>query len=101
MKKTTKKVRPKGLKSPLEIGHAIGIDDPVDVALFSYKADLSILAVKTIRESGYSISDLSKKAGVARSKVSAIANGAVVGMSHELFLKIIIACGKQIITKAA
>ncbi|WP_413944213.1 XRE family transcriptional regulator [Bdellovibrio sp. HCB-162] len=99
MKKTTKKV--KALKTSHELANALGISSPVDQAMMTYKAELSSLAVKAIANSGLTVNDIVERSGVARSKVSAIKNGAIAGISLELFLKVIMGCGKRITIKAA
>ncbi len=87
--------------SPSEIAQALGIDSPADVALMEYKAKLSKLAVKAIKESHISVNEIVKKSGVARSKVSAIKNGALAGISSDLFLKVITAVGARITIRLA
>ena len=88
-------------RSPEEIARAIGIDSPVDVALIEYKARLSQLATKVIASSGCTVNELVKRSGVARSKVSAIKNGALAGISSDLFLKVISAAGGRVTFKLA
>jgi len=58
-------------KTPNDIGRILGLT-PGDIALMKYKAELSHLAVKSIRESGLALGEIVKRSGVARSKVSAI-----------------------------
>lgn len=89
------------LRTDYEIAEALGITDPVDIEMMIYKADLSSMAVKVIAESGLSVNEIVEKSGVARSKVSFIKNGGVSGISIELYLKVIMGCGKKITTKAA
>lgn len=88
-------------KTPAEIAKALGIDSPTDIALMEYKASLSNMAAETIAESGLSINEIVKRSGVARSKVSAIKNGALAGISSDLFLKVISAAGGKLIIKLA
>lgn len=95
------KSKKKGIKSPKEIAKALGIDSPVDIALMEYKAHLSTLAAKAIKESGLSVNEIVKHSNVARSKVSAIKNGALAGISSDLFLKVIAAAGGKITFKLA
>jgi predicted XRE-type DNA-binding protein len=66
-----------------------------------YKAQLSILAVKAIKDSNLSVNDVVQFSGVARSKVSAVKNGALAGISCDLFIKIISATGARLIFKMA
>ena len=88
-------------KTPAEIAKVLGIDSPADISLMEYKARLSIMAAKTIIESGLTINEIVKRSGVARSKVSAIKNGALAGISSDLFLKVITAAGGKLIIKLA
>ena len=90
-----------GLKNPKEIAAALGIDSPADVALMEYKAHLSALAAKAIKSSGLTVNELVKRSHVARSKVSAIKNGALAGISSDLFLKVIAAAGGRVTFKLA
>lgn len=88
-------------KNPTEIAQAIGLDSPVDQALMEYKAQLSLMATKSIETSGLSVNEIVKRSGVARSKVSAIKNGALAGISIDLFLKVITASGNTVKIKLA
>lgn len=90
-----------GLKNSKEIAKALGIDSDVDVALMEYKAHLSGLAVKTIQSSGLTVNEIVERSHVARSKVSAIKNGALAGISSDLFLKVITAAGGKVTFKLA
>ncbi len=66
-----------------------------------YKAELSRLAVKAIHESGLPLNEIVRKSGVARSKVSAVKNGATVSVSCDLLVKIIGATGVEVQPNAA
>ena len=66
-----------------------------------YKAELSDLATQSIRDSGLSVNEIVKLSGVARSKVSAVKNGATVSVSCDLLVKIISATGAKVRVKAA
>ncbi|MFZ4402728.1 MAG: XRE family transcriptional regulator [Pseudobdellovibrionaceae bacterium] len=90
-----------GAKNPKQIASAIGIESAADVALMEYKALLSELAAKAIESSGLTVNELVKRSDVARSKVSAIKNGALAGISSDLFLKVIAATGGRVTFKLA
>jgi len=66
---------------------------PGDIALMKYKAELSRLAVRAMQESGLTLNEIVRRSGVARSKVSAVRNGATVSVSCDLLVKIIGATG--------
>lgn len=89
------------LKNPKDIAKALGIDSPADIALMEHKAELSNIAVTVIKESGLSVNEIVTRSQVARSKVSAIKNGSLAGISCDLFLKIIAAAGGKIKFKLA
>lgn len=95
------KSRKAGLKNSKEIADALGIDSPVDIALMEYKAHLSELAAKAIESSGLTVNELVKRSRVARSKVSAIKNGALAGISSDLFLRVIAAAGGKVTFRLA
>ncbi len=99
--KTAKSKKSQGAKSAKEIAAALGIDSPADVALMEYKASLSELATKAIEDSGLTVNEIVKRSAVARSKVSAIKNGALAGISSDLFLKVIAAAGGHVTFKLA
>jgi predicted XRE-type DNA-binding protein len=82
-------------KSPKDLGAVLGLSDS-DVALMRYKSDLTALAVRKIKDSGLSVNEIVKRSGVARSKVSAVKNGASVSVSCDLLVKIIAATGVEI-----
>jgi hypothetical protein len=87
-------------ETPDDIAKILGLT-PGDTALMKYKAELSCLAVKSIQESGLTVQEIVKRSGVARSKVSAIKNGATVSVSCDLLVKIIGATGVKIQPNAA
>ena len=82
-------------KTPEDLGQILGLT-PGDIALMKYKAELTTLAVRAIEESGMTLNEIAKKSGVARSKVSAVRNGATVTVSCDLLVKITGATGIQI-----
>jgi len=87
-------------KTPDDLGRILGLT-PGDIALMKYKAELSILAVRAIEESGLPLNEIVKRSGVARSKVSAVRNGATVSISCDLLVKIIGATGLRLQPNAA
>ena len=87
-------------RTPDELGRILGLT-PGDIALMKYKAELAALAVKSIRASGLTMNEIVKRSGVARSKVSAVKNGAAVSVSCDLLVKIIGATGVEIQPNAA
>ena len=89
------------IENSKELAKALGIHSSVDQMLMEYKAELSSMAVKAIHSSGYSVNEIVVNSGIARSKVSAIKNGAISGMSCDLFIKIIAATGKKLSLKVA
>jgi predicted XRE-type DNA-binding protein len=87
-------------RTPDELGKNLGLTQ-ADVALMKHKALLSSLAVKAIEDSGLTVNEIVKRSGVARSKVSAVKNGAVVSISCDLLIKILAAAGKRLEFRAA
>ena len=87
-------------RNPEELGEILGLSQG-DMALMKYKAELSSIAVRAIRESHLSVNAVVKLSGVARSKVSTVKNGATVSVSCDLLIKIIAATGTRIQFKAA
>ena len=87
-------------ETPNEIGRILGLT-PGDIALMKYKAELSQLAVKAIQGSGFTLNEIVRRSGVARSKVSAVKNGATVSVSCDLLVKIIGATGIEVQPNAA
>jgi predicted XRE-type DNA-binding protein len=101
MKTTKNKKHHIGAKNSKEIAEALGIDSAIDIALMEYKASLSELAMKVVENSGLTVNEIVKRSDVARSKVSAIKNGALAGISSDLFLKVIAAAGGRVTFKLA
>jgi predicted XRE-type DNA-binding protein len=99
-RKPTKAYRSLVAETPDDVGRMLGLT-PGEIALMKYKAELSRIAVKVIRESELKLSDIVKRSGVARSKVSAVKNGATVSVSCDLLVKIIGAAGVNIQPNAA
>jgi len=100
MKKKTKSRVRHVAKTPRAIAWLLGLSEG-EAALMEYKADISRIAIKSIEESGLSVSELVKKSGVSRSKVSAIKNGATASVSIDLLFKIIAATGTKLEIHAA
>jgi transcriptional regulator with XRE-family HTH domain len=88
-------------KNAKELSSALGLESEVDIALFEYKAQLSQMAVMAILKSGLTVNEVVKRSGVARSKVSAIKNGSLAGISCDLFMKVISAAGARLSFKMA
>ncbi|HLE11603.1 MAG: hypothetical protein A2504_05410 [Bdellovibrionales bacterium RIFOXYD12_FULL_39_22] len=84
-----------------EIAVALGIASEVDRAFIKYKVKLSSMAVRAISNSNLTVKEIVVKSGVARSKVSAIKNGALAGISCDLFIKVITATGAKLSFKMA
>jgi hypothetical protein len=103
MKKTKNKVKKNNtiVSSTKELAAALGIDSEGDIALMEYKAQLSSMASRAIASSGLTVNEIVKRSGVARSKVSAIKNGALAGISSDLFLKVISVTGAKFSFKMA
>ena len=87
-------------RTPGDLGRILGLT-PGDFALMKYKAGLSRIAVRSIRESGLTVNDIVKRSGVGRSKVSAFKNGVTVSVSCDLLVKIIGASGVDVQPSAA
>lgn len=88
-------------KNPKEIAALLGLDHEGSEAFIQYKAQLSQMTVTAIENSGLTINEIVKRSGVARSKVSAIKNGALAGISCDLFIKVITATGAKLTMKMA
>jgi hypothetical protein len=63
-RKTTKAYKSMMAETPDQVGRMLGLT-PGDIMLMKYKAELSHLAVKAIRESGLKLSDIVKRSGAA------------------------------------
>ncbi len=95
---TTRKLKAKNYRTarnPDELGKLLGLSAG-DIALMKYKAELTSLAVRAIKDSGLSVNEIVKHSGAARSKVSAVKNGATVSVSCDLLVKIIGATGRSV-----
>jgi hypothetical protein len=99
-RKTSKGCKSIVAETPNDVGRILGLTQG-DIVLMKYKAELSRLAVRSIHESGLALSEIVRRSGVARSKVSAIKNGATVSVSCDLLVKIIGATGIEVQPNAA
>ncbi len=88
-------------KSPKELAKLLGLEHESAEKFIQYKAQLSQMTVKAIEKSGLAINEIVKRSGVARSKVSAMRNGALAGISCDLFMKVISATGAKLTIKMA
>ena len=100
MKAATKKKKIRAASSPDEIGELLGLSES-ETALMKYKAEITRIAVKSIEDSELSVKDIVSRSGVARSKVSAVKNGATVSVSIDLLMRIIAATGTKLTIRAA
>jgi predicted XRE-type DNA-binding protein len=91
----TKKKNYVTARNPDELGKILGLSKS-DTALMKYKAALTSLAMKAIEHSKLSVTEIVKRSNIARSKVSAVRNGASVSVSCDLLIKIIAATGTEI-----
>ncbi len=82
-------------RNPEELAEILGLSKS-DAALMKYNAHLTSLAVKAIQKSQLTVNEIVKRSGIARSKVSAVKNGASVSVSCDLLIKIIAAAGVEI-----
>lgn len=101
MKKKNRKRKPmmlRSLKSDYSFGKAIGLSD-ADILLVDFKVQLSIIATRAIADSGLKVNEIVARSGIARSKVSAIKNGCLAGISCDLFLKVISVTGTKLTMK--
>ncbi len=87
-------------KNSEELGDLLGLNK-CETLLMIHKAELSKMAVKAILKSGLTVNEVVKLSGVARSKVSAIKNGAIAGISCDLFIKVISSTGAKLKFKMA
>lgn len=87
-------------KKAYKLGDVLGLNE-CDTALMQHKAELSQMAVRAILKSGLTVNEVVKLSGVARSKVSAIKNGSLAGISCELFIKVISSTGARLTFKMA
>jgi hypothetical protein len=88
-------------KSPKELAKLLGLEHEGAEEFIQYKAQLSQMTVKAIEKSGLAINEIVKRSGVARSKVSAMRNGVLAGISCDLFMKVISATGAKLTIKMA
>ena len=100
MKPLSRCVRSAVARTPEDIGSVLGLK-PGEIALMKYKAELSSLAVRALRDSALTVAEIVQRSGVARSKVSAVKNGATVSVSCDLLIKIIGAAGVRVRPHAA
>ena len=98
--KKRSKIKSAVARNPDEMGEILNLSKG-DIALMKYKAELSEIATRAIRDSELTVNEIVKHSGVARSKVSAVKNGATVSVSCDLLIKIISATGTRIQLRAA
>lgn len=99
--KTSNKKNYSVAKNAKELAHLLGLDQEGAEVFIQYKAQLSQMAVRAIEKSDLTVNEIVKRSGVARSKVSAIKNGALADISCDLFMKVISATGAKLTMKMA
>ncbi len=97
---TRKNLKSKTARNADELAKLLDLS-PVEAQLMKTKAEISSIAVKAIEQSEMTVNEIVKRSGVARSKVSAVKNGATISVSIDLLVKIIAATGTSIKVKAA
>ena len=95
-----KNKKPNIARNSEEIGDLLGLNSS-EKALMKHKAEITKIAIKAIEESEMPVNEIVRLSGVARSKVSAVKNGATVSVSIDLLIKIIAATGTKISIHAA
>lgn len=100
MRRTSRAPAIRSAKSPDQLASLLGLSAS-ESALMKHKADLSRIAVEAIGQSGMTVNEIVRLSGVARSKVSAVKNGASVSVSIDLLIRIIAATGTRLIIRAA
>ena len=98
--KTKATTRMHTARNSRELGEILGLSE-ADTAVMELKGEMSRIAVKAIAESDLGVNEIVKRSGVARSKVSAVKNGATISVSIDLLVKIIVAAGGELKIKAA
>ena len=75
--KANKKKNYSVARTPTELAETLGLT-PAEAVLMEHKAQLSKMATKAIEQSELTVNEIVKRSGIARSKVSAIKNGAII-----------------------
>lgn len=94
-----KKNKPVIINNSKELATALGLST-ADHDYMVYKAELSEIAIKAIEKSKISVTELVQRSGLSRSKVSALKNGAIAGISIDLMIRVIAATGTRLKLKA-
>lgn len=100
MKAKLKKPKSNIARNSDEIGDLLELNSSEKV-LMKHKAEITRIAIRAIEESDMTVNEIVQISGVARSKVSAVKNGATVSVSIDLLIKIIAATGTRLTIHAA
>jgi len=89
--KTTKIVT---VHSARELGEALGLST-ADTAEMEFRSDLTIALSKIIQSGRLTHTQIAKRAGTSRTRVTAIANGNTQGVSTDVLIRVLAATGHR------
>ena len=77
-----------------ELGRALSLSAS-DTAEMEFRSDLTVLLAKIIQSGRLTHADIAKRAGMSRTRVTAIANGNTQGVSTDVLIRVLAATGHR------
>lgn len=75
-----------------ELGRALGLS-AADTAEMEFRSELTVALAKIIQAGQLTHAEIAKRAGTARTRVTAIANGNTQGVSTDVLIRVLAATG--------
>ena len=75
-----------------DLGRALGLST-VDTAEMEFRSDLTVSLAKIIQTGPHTHTEIAKRAGTSRTRVTAIANGNTQGISTDVLIRVLAATG--------
>lgn len=91
---TSKTRRLVTVRTAEDLGRALGLS-AADTAEMEFRSDLTVSLAKIIQSGSLTHSDIAKRAGTSRTRVTAIANGNTRGVSTDVLIRVLAATGHR------
>jgi predicted XRE-type DNA-binding protein len=87
-------LKPVSVQTAEALGRALALS-PVDTAEMEFRSELTVSLAKIIQSGRLTHTDIAKRAGTSRSRVTAIANGNTHGVSTDVLIRVLAATGHR------
>ena len=86
--------KPIRVKTAEDLGKALGLSE-AETGEMEFRSELTLALAKIIQNGKLTHSEIARKAGTSRTRVTAIANGNTQGISTDLLIRVLSATGHK------